>query len=261
MGNASVTHQNAQSRKGVHVTYQTEANRLLRTATKNCVVNHMPPAVQRFVSGKADLYGPLMQTVSAQREKLLEASPWLGLQSPWQQPTTRSYLQSKQPPGLPLVQPTPGLDWMVELSRYAVPYGSVGIIKSFEQYVRQGETILSSSDHWGDPFPLTLAIRWFLRLSPHHHLSNPWISIEGASAIPDYLPGIAYSDLSQSDDIWFPAASSAAGNVHFVVPGSYVLRLIAIVESSEEIAIAAKLAGSVQSDTNQEAQNMVRTTW
>ena len=150
---------------------------------------------------------------------------------------------------------------MVELSRYPVSYGSVGVIKGFEQYLSQDSTVFTASDNWGNPFP-TVNVRWFFRLSQVHRVGAPWINVSGASAIIDYLPGTAYEDIVDTNGLWFPAGSSSSANIHLPIPGGQVLRLVAIVTAAgDAVNIAAKLVGTTSSELNDEAQSMLRMTW
>jgi hypothetical protein len=239
-----------------------QANDLMNRATRENVIDPRLNAFQKLSMGKANLFKALMLTVQQQRRQQLEQSPWLGQQSSWQLPTTRRYIQSRSPNGGALTQPNPALDWMVEPARFPVPYGEVGIVKSFEQYLSQGQTVHSGSTNWGNPFPASVNVRWYLRLSHVSTVGHPWINIQGLSAIPDYLPGTPYDDLNHLDGLWFPCGSSAAANIHLPIPGGQVLRLIAIVGSSQTAySIAAKLSGTVQVETNADAQTVVRTTW
>lgn len=243
----------------------TEANDVLRRGVAENIIDTRPVVIQRWSMCRGGIMPALMRAISLQTQQLpsVSVSPWLAKQSSWQLPTTRRYVQSRFPPVTPSTQPIPAQPWMVELARYPVVYGSVGIIKSFEQYVSQGQSIFSTSSNWGDPFSLGSDISWYLRLTKIDRLNDPWISISGASAVPNYLPGIAYDDLPRTDDIWFPATSCAATNVHLVVPGGYYLRVVIIVaaQQGDPINVACKLAGSVQSETNNEAQMTVRTSW
>lgn len=238
-----------------------EANDLIRRAIQEDVIDPTPDAVRRWQFGTVDKYKSLFDSVSEQYQATLEKSPWLFQQESWQLPTTRRYAQSRGPVAGRLTQPS-SLAWMAEVARFSVPYGSVGIIKSFEQYVGSGETVYTTSDNWGNPYPLPTSITWFFRLSHIHLLGNPWINVSGLSAIPDYLPGISYDDFSRSDDIWFPAASSSSSNIHLPIPGGQFVRVIALVGASQTpVSISAKLAGTVQSEMSKDAQFTVRTSW
>lgn len=241
----------------------TEANDVLRKAVGQRICDPRPIVIQRWSMCRNDAMSALMRTINAQTQQLPVVSPWLQKQSSWQLPATRRYVQSRFPPITPSVQPNPAQDWMIELSRYPVTYGSIGIIKSLEQYVSQGQSLYSTSTNWGNPFALGIPISWYLRLSPYARLNDAWVNISGAGASANLLPGFAYDDLSRTDDIWFPAASCSTTNVHLVVPGGYYLRVVVIVGANQgdAVSVACKLAGSVQLETNNEAQLTVRTSW
>ena len=238
-----------------------QANELIRRAIRQNVIDPTPDAIQRWRYDDTDKYQKIFDSVSEQYRSSAEKSPWLFQQQSWQLPTTRRYIQSRHPVGGRLTQPNT-LAWMVELARFSVPYGSVGIVKSFEQYLGQGETVYTTSEYWGNPYPISVSISWFFRLSHIHLLGRPWINVSGLSAIPDYLPGISYDDFARSDDLWFPAASSSSSNIHLPVPGGQFVRVIALVGASQTpVTISAKLAGSVQSEMSKDAQFTVRTSW
>lgn len=238
-----------------------QANDLIRRAIKENVIDPVPDAIRRWQFCDVDKYSSIFDSMAAKYQAQLEKSPWLYQQQSWQLPTTRRYVQSRHPVGGLLTQPTTAA-WMAEVARFSVPFGSVGIVKSFEQYVGQGETVYTTSEHWGNPYPLPTSIRWYFRLSHIHLLGGPWINVSGLSAIPDYLPGISYDDFSRSDDIWFPAASSSSSNIHLPIPGGQFVRVIALVgESQTPVSISAKLAGTVQSEMSKDAQFTVRTSW
>jgi hypothetical protein len=241
----------------------TEANDVLRIAVKEQIFDHRPIVIQRMSMCRNGILSTLMKAMDKQTASLPVVSPWLQKQSSWQLPATRRYVQSRFPPITPSVQPIPGANWMVELSRYPVAYGSIGIIKSLEQFVSQGQSLYSTSVNWGNPFALGIDLSWYLRLSPYARLNDPWINVSGAGVTPDRLPGFAYDDLSRTDDIWFPASSCSTTNVHLVIPGGYYLRVVAIVAANQgdPVSLACKLAGSVQLETNSDAQTTVRTSW
>lgn len=248
------------------MSYYTDANELLRRAIRDCVIDPQPDAIQRLATGnrswgQASILRDLMISVSKRSEENLIKTPWLGEQQSWQLPATRRYSQSRHAPDSPLTQPNAAENWMVELARYPVPYGCVGIIKSWEQYVSQDQDVLTSLSAWGNPYP-SVDLEWYLRLFPLSRNAVPWTSISGASAIRDYLPGIPYDDLPESYGIWFPATSPPSTNVHLVIPGDYVLRVFCIVSaSSTAVTISTKITGTVQNELNRNAKFTVDTTW
>jgi hypothetical protein len=237
-----------------------QGNNLLRYARSQNVIDTTLPALRKLIYGGVNTYRRLMDTVEKQANQTIESSPWLGKQSSWQLPQTRRYQQARMPSVSALTQPTASA-WMAELSRFPVPFGSIGVIKGFEQYAEQQGTVYSNSEHWGNPFPVP-TLRWYFRLSHMQTLGSPWINVSGASAIPDYLPGTSYDDFADTFGLWFPAGSSAASNVHFIVPGGFVLRLIVLVSATgNPVSVAAKIVGSTQSELHNDAQFMARTTW
>lgn len=235
---------------------------LLRRAITQEVISVTLPAVAKWRGWGDDMLAKCIQNVSRKWKSLSSPSPWLGQQSSWQLPQTRRYQQSRFPSENPVTHASSTLDWMVELARWPVPIGSVGVVKSFEQFVGEEQSVYTTSNNWGNPYPLTMNIRWFFRLSPIDSLSEPWIDVTGGGAVPQYLPGLPYNDLPFTDDLWFPAGSCSSANIHLPVPGGYSLRIVAIVTAPDfDIRIAAKICGSVQSETNKDAQFVLRTSW
>jgi len=243
------------------MSYFREACQLLRRGREENVIGTDLAQISRWKSCNANLYHNLMVTMHAQQAATLDKSPWLQKQQSWQLPQTRRYRQTRVPSPVPITQPDNTLSWMVELARYPVPDGSIGLIKGFEQYAEQDGQVLTLSAAWGNPFPIPDMV-WHFRLSNYRTLRNPWINVSGPSAIVDYLPGTAYSDFSATPGLWFPAGSCSATNVHLPIPGGNVLRVVAIVQPSNDVvSLAAKLVGSNQLETNNDAQFVVRTSW
>jgi hypothetical protein len=244
---------------------------LVRRGVETEVINVTPRAIRRWRGWNTRLLQATMDNVAAAWQRKTVRSPWLGQQSSWQLPATRRYQSSRNPPGAPLVQPLSDSDWLVELARWPVPAGSVGILKAFEQFFSRislgGETVYTTSQHWGNPYPTypdSVGVRWYLRLSPIAEVAGPWRNESGASAIPEYLPGIPYDDLPWTEDLWYPAASSSSANIHLPIPGNYFLRVISIVSASEsqtQARIAAKVAGTIQTELSRDTQFMLRTSW
>lgn len=243
------------------MSYFSEACQLLRRGRAEDIIDTTLAQIQRLKFCNANMYHDLMVTMSEQRAATLDQSPWLQKQQSWQLPATRRYRQTRTPSSGPITQPDNTLAWMVELARYPVPDGSIGLIKGFEQYAEQDGTVLTLSPTWGDPFPVP-DIVWYFRLSDYRTLGNAWINVSGPSAVRDYLPGSPYSDLAATPGLWFPAGSTSAANIHLPVPGRHVLRVMAIVQPSDAaVSLAVKLVGSNQLETNNDAQFVVRTSW
>lgn len=247
-----------------------EACELVRRGVNEEVISVTPRAIRKWRGWKTRMLQTAMDNVTADWRQKIERSPWLGQQSSWQLPATRRYQQSRFPPGAPLVQPLSDRDWMVEVLRWPVPAGSVGIIKSFEQFFSRvqlgGEEVYTTSPYWGNPYPTypsSLGVRWYFRLSPLHLIAGRWRNASGFSAIPEYLPGIPYDDFPWTDDLWFPASASSSANIHLPIPGDHFLRVICIVAGSQETQarISAKVAGTLQTELSRDAQFMLRTSW
>lgn len=115
--------------------------------------------------------------------------------------------------------------WRVELARFDVPFGDVGIVRSLEQYLAaagiSGWSIVSTI---GNPFgdaDSGVQGQWFLRLSPFQGEILPWVNT--LNPAPE-MPGTAYSDWVDQTGIWYPAHSDSSQNIRLVVPGGFSLR-------------------------------------
>lgn len=239
--------------------FEDQCNTLRKFLAAN-TFDYRPNAIQKLEKGNDSIFRRLMDRATAQA-RIIKARKGSKPQSSWQLPQTRRYKQSFFAPNSPLTQPDSTQTWKVEICRFDVPYGSFGVVKSFEQYLEQGGVVFSTSGNWGNPYP-GVDLTWYFRLSDTDSLAMPWISASGPSAIPDLLPGNPYTDFADSDDVWFPAGSSSSANIHLIVPGGNVLRLFAIVGTSQEaVTISAKLAGTTQIETGPDAQFVARTSW
>lgn len=167
----------------------------------------------------------------------------------------------------------PYSEWWTELARFIVPHGHVGVIKAFEQYLAQREEdqlpafVYTQNARWGIPGPwhtgLTNEIAdsgiWHFRLRSLGNASPAWFDVIGASS---HLPDHAYGDHPQEFDLWWPAGSAASQNMHWVIPGGHMLRVIYhSPEQAVRLEVAAKLKGWVQSDRTAEAAQNIRTNW
>lgn len=157
-----------------------------------------------------------------------------------------------------------GEDWRVELARMYIERSRVGVIKSYEQFLRtealQTETVWSQSDHWGDPrVPLGT---WFFRLSSWDGTEIPWIN--ELSPVPQ-RPGMVYDDMPDEIGLWYPLHSNASNNIHLVVPGGYVLRVFfecnGALANTYQPHVGARLRGSIQSSFSIESQHQIRSYW
>lgn len=239
-----------------------DACAVMRRARAEHIVDPLPYGMMKWVSGNRNLWNKMLSSVRKEYESRIDPDRYKFSQSTWQLPTTRRFLHTQYPSETAIVQPNIAVDWMIELARFPVPEGSIGIIKSFDQYLAQGETVYSSSVNWGNPFAPPELIHWYFRLSPIRIVGEPWINVSGLSAIRDYLPGAPYDDLSTISGIWYPTGSASSANIHLPIPGGNVLRIFAIVPPSQEAySISTRLSGTTQSETSNDAQYVARTTW
>lgn len=131
----------------------------------------------------------------------------------------------------------------VELARFAVPSGSIGVIRRLNQWVSG----FSRLPNWGEPFhnmPFIDDIIWSLRLD----------TFDGAQAArlvaaSPTLPGIPHSDLPEIRYLWYlPNADQS--DLALIVPGGYVLRFIALLPpnaSQSGYRVMGRLCGYWQS--------------
>jgi hypothetical protein len=246
-------------------TFFKDSTNVLRRAIKEGVIDPTMRAIAVKTFGKVSLFQPLMSQLHAQQKRYRQETAWLGKQNTWVSPSTRRYQNSVSPDTTPSVLGV-ALPWLVELARFMVPDNVLGVVKSFEQYLSLTGTPnvnYTSALSWGNPFVmLPNHVQWFFRLSPSAAMpAAAWVDITGLTAIADNLPGRPYTDLPQTSDLWYPATSPAAANVHMVVPGGFCLRAFLLAPALVGLRAAVKLAGSVQSELNTEAQQVARAGW
>jgi hypothetical protein len=139
---------------------------------------------------------------------------------------TQRYHESVYPPHV--VDPTEYT--VVELARFPVARGSVGYLKSLEQFVQDSGSGFypTSSELWGLPFQSDADLsecRWYLRLDAFDGILPNRLIVADAAAfvLETVLPGQPYWELAEFRDIWYPPhCSSKMPNM--LVPGGYVLR-------------------------------------
>lgn len=188
-------------------------------------------------------------------------------EKPEQSPLTQRYWENTHPDS-PLTAPVGVVPWVVELCRVEIPLASVGVCKSFEQFVYhpdlQDPSWFSTSSSWGNPFPLPATVRivWHFRLERAGTAEPPWINASSATPAA-LLPGVAHFDVPEMRDLWFPAASSSSQNFHLTVGSRYRLRVVAIVERDAEYAleIAAKIRGFELSSFDATSLLAIRAIW
>lgn len=246
-------------------TFFKDSTNVLRRAIKEGVIDPIMRAIAVKSFGKVSLFQPLMTQLHEQQKRYRTETAWLGKQNSWMSPATRRYQNSASPPVTPSLAGAV-LPWLVELARFMVDDNHVGFVKSFEQYLAvSGPPAVNYTNaaSWGNPFSvLPNHVQWFLRLSPSTSMTTAaWLDVTGIAATADNLPGRPYTDLPQTSDIWYPANSPSAQNVHLTVPGGHCLRAFLLAPAIAGIRAAVKLAGSVQSELNKEAQQAAKVGW
>lgn len=171
----------------------------------------------------------------------------------------------------------PGLEppyaqWTVELARFHVPAGGVGVVKGFEQYLAQQEEgfnpafVYTDQSRWGIPGPWNTGTVtpiadsgvWHFRLHYVHNALPPLVNATGNTPLPD----VAYPDYPFESNLWYPAGSPSCGNIHLLVPGNTCLRLFYVTPVQDfRLEVAAKLKGFVQSDRSEQARENIRTNY
>lgn len=157
--------------------------------------------------------------------------------------------------------------WLVELARQPVEFNTLSVVKSFEQVLEHADIEdpihFSQSGNWGRPFifPVGLAIRWYFRLSPYNGASPPWINVFNPA--PQDWPGEPHFDISEMQDLWFPAGSPPTQSFHMLIGGGYLLRILALVELDAEydLSIAAKIRGYSVGAYGVSSQLAIRSLW
>lgn len=183
-------------------------------------------------------------------------------ENPEQNPKTQRYWEHTF--GL-MEAPSGTTPWVIELARISIPDSFVGVCKGFEQFVDvEGESPVTTSDDWGNPFilPDEIRITWYFRLERCDTGEPPQINASSVSPMI-LLPGEPHFDVSEMRDLWFPAASPPSQSFHMTVGGRYRLRILAIVERDEEydIGIAAKIRGFRISSFGIFSNQSIRSIW
>lgn len=162
--------------------------------------------------------------------------------------------------------------WCVELARFAVPTGTVGVVKGFEQYLAQMEElqqpgfVYTQNARWGIPGPWHSGLAneiidpgvWNFRLHGIQRSEPAWWQAIGPSTLPD----MPYTDFSNEPGLWWPAGCASCQNIHLVVPAGFILRVFySTPAQAVRLEVAAKLKGFIQSDRTPESALNVRTNY
>lgn len=151
-------------------------------------------------------------------------------------------------------------EWVIELARFPVPHGFVGVLKSIEQYLYNNDQEITRSANWGVPYQegQTGPLQWFLRLDPFDGYLPPRFQ----AILSSYIPGTPYPELAQIDHFWFMSGSPSIWT-HSLIPGGHYLRffLYAGQQTVGRISVMGRLRGFYQSIYSHEARFMARTNW
>jgi hypothetical protein len=180
-------------------------------------------------------------------------------------PLTQNYFESA-----PVVMTHPGGvgDWLAEVARVIVPKSRVGVVKGFEQFLVHddiaGDTVFSRADSWGNPFlasdiAAVDSVRWLWRIEPTTGAVPAMIS----QVNPPMIPGIPHPNVPEMTDLWFPATSAAAQNIHVTIGGGNTLRVFALITLNAEYAlrVAAKVKGFTISQYDPMTKIAIRSIW
>lgn len=145
----------------------------------------------------------------------------------------------------------PFAPWIVEVGRIDVPWGQVGIVEAWEQYLADSKDIYSATNHWGNPFAGGLPIRWLWRLSEFRGPIAPFIN----ALMPVALPGRPFTDWPEDTDLWHKADTHKTP-LRLIVPGGSSLRLFFFQNEAcqTRISVASRLRAYVQSAYSDQSQ-------
>lgn len=172
-----------------------------------------------------------------------------------QNPKTLRYQKSTRGPFQHPQQSAPFSPWLVELARFEVPYGGVGFVRDFQQFLADENETWSGVNHWGD-FRIPYSVRWVFRLDRFNGTHPEWINTTG---IPT-LPGEPYPDQPDETDLWFPVHNRQT--VRWTVPGGFMLRVFCQTDTLQaRLTVAARVRGELQTAYSCQAAINLRSVW
>lgn len=145
-------------------------------------------------------------------------------------PQTQRYVEHNYPRTIqPLVNGVTQY-WLVELARIPVPRGSVGYLRSIEQFLDDfgGGFYPTAAENWGLPYQADVDLsptRWFLRLDNFDGQQPARINRSSAVYFdPEVaMRGQAFYDLAEIRELWY--MPHGGNNVlNSVIPGGSLLR-------------------------------------
>jgi hypothetical protein len=156
--------------------------------------------------------------------------------------------------------------WAVELAQIVVPQGHVGFLMGLEQVLNDadGNYYPSNQEYWGSPqFVLSDVnnCRWYLTLDFYDGSLPVPFNFSSTSAIgPAVLPGMAYSELSEIDGLWYPAHSPASQQLKTIIPGARMLRFFFLTPPTTDFQwqVRGRLRAYTQSTFSKDSQSNAR---
>jgi hypothetical protein len=132
----------------------------------------------------------------------------------------------------------------VELARWVVPYGQLGIVKRIDTYMFDGTTVPPTypPSPWS-ALPDFYDVRWILRLEPFVGTVQAQLV---DSPISSALQGWPHPDIPQIEDYWYsPNEPNNAIGLSIIVPQAHQLRLYAQIPNTttHRISVIGRLRG------------------
>jgi hypothetical protein len=153
----------------------------------------------------------------------------------------------------PLVMPSLLNYWAIEISRFVVPEGHIGYIRTIEQELMSSDATYFPTNvaYWGSPtYGITDVdnIEWYLTVSPYEGTQPPRHNVASLAPIqPHNLPGQPFGDLPLIQGIYYPVNNNK--KLKMLVPGRSMLRFFMLTPPTITYLwhVSGKLSGYTQS--------------
>jgi len=135
----------------------------------------------------------------------------------------------------------------IELARFVVPRGSVGIITSINQVANaqniydETEDPFTRLENWGQTWINDILgdISWHFRIERYYgYLPDRYLSNH-----IEQLPGVAWSELTDTDYLWFKTDTNHSSTLRAIVPGNFMIRMFARVPNPPDLRTLYQLQG------------------
>jgi hypothetical protein len=218
--------------------------------------------------GVVDLAIPAYDRQDTRIFKWLEQSQYLypqeiepAIEIPYTNPKSQRYYEHSYP----FEVQSAGLQaWMIELARFPVPIGSVGILKCIDHYLSSIAGIdYSESANWGLPYQDAPQWNTFLyfRLRPYDGIQPIRYERNGGGA--QWVPDAPYKELPQVQGLWYPP-NAGDNYINAIIPGGYMLRMFFYAPNdnqSPRFRTMGRLRGYIQSSICEESAENARQGW